>query len=100
MPGVLALAWGIGERVLQRLDLQQTLRQDVDEAHRSASRVKLERLQQQRGDLGSCLDQLLADSLAGKAYFKVYRQFKMYNDARFNPALVAERAAVQVGANN
>lgn len=78
----------------------QTLRQDVDEAHRSASRVKLERLQQQRGDLGSCLDQLLADSLAGKAYFKVYRQFKMYNDARFNPALVAERAAVQVGANN
>ena len=43
---------------------------------------------------------MLADSLAGKAYFKVYRQFKMYNDARFNPALVAERAAVQVGANN
>jgi len=75
----------------------QTLRQDVDEAHRSASRVKLERLQQQRGDLGDCLDQLLADSLAGKAYFKVYRQFKMYNDARFNPALVAERAQAKQG---
>jgi hypothetical protein len=73
----------------------QTLRRDVDEAHRDASRVKLERLQQQRGDLGACLDQLLADSLAGRAYFKVYRQFKMYNDARFNPALVAERARAQ-----
>jgi hypothetical protein len=59
--------------------------------------VKLERLRQQRADLGDCLDQLLADSLAGKAYFKVYRQFKMYNDARFNPALVAERAQAQQG---
>ena len=70
---------------------QQTTRLDVDEAHRQASRVKLERLVQQREDLGGCLDALLAESAAGSAYFKVYRQFKMYNDARFNPALVAER---------
>jgi hypothetical protein len=41
--------------------------------------------------IGRCLDALLADASAGRAYFKVYRQFKMYNDARFNPALVAER---------
>jgi len=68
----------------------QTERQDVDEAHRSATRVKLERLEQQRLDLGSCFDELLADASAGRAHFKVYRQFKMYNDARFNPALVAE----------
>jgi hypothetical protein len=33
--------------------------------------------------------------MAGRAYFKVYRQFKMYNDPRFNPALVAERAQAQ-----
>jgi len=71
---------------------QQTERNDVDAEHIAASRVKLERLQQQRGDLGACLDALLADALAGRAYFKVYRQFKMYNDPRFNPALVAERA--------
>lgn len=69
----------------------QTLRDDVDEAHRAASRVKLERLLQQRTDLASCLDALLADAAAGRAYFKVYRQFKMYNDPRLNPALVAER---------
>ena len=68
----------------------QTLRVDVDEAHRAASRTKLERLQQQRADLGACLDALLADAQAGRAYFKVYRQFKMYNDARFNPELVKE----------
>ncbi|TDM06201.1 MAG: hypothetical protein C4K60_16375 [Ideonella sp. MAG2] len=71
---------------------QQTQRRDVDDAHRASSQVKLERLQQQRQDLGDCLDALLADALAGRAYFKVYRQFKMYNDPRFNPALVAERA--------
>jgi len=50
-------------------------------------------LQQQRADLGDCLEGLLADAQAGRAYFKVYRQFKMYNDPRFNPALVAEASA-------
>ena len=61
---------------------EQTQRQDCAE--------RLERLQQQRSDLGRCYDELLADARAGRAYFKVYRQFKMYNDPRLNPALVAE----------
>ena len=39
------------------------------------------------------LDALIEDTQAGRAYFKVYRQFKMYNDPRFNPALVAEQQA-------
>ena len=71
----------------------QTVRTDVDAAHRDASVLKLQRLREQRNDLGVCLDQLLADSRTGTAYFKVYRQFKMYNDPRFNPVLVAELAA-------
>jgi Protein of unknown function (DUF4254) len=71
----------------------QTQRQDVDTAHVQASHVKLDRLLQQRDDLAHCLDALLQDAAAGRAYFKVYRQFKMYNDARFNPALVAEAQA-------
>jgi hypothetical protein len=75
----------------------QTQRDDVDGAHRAASAVKLERLQEQRRDLGACLDALLADALAGRAWFKVYRQFKMYNDPRFNPALVNERRGVSPG---
>ena len=74
----------------------QTVRTDVDAAHRDSSALKLQRLHEQRGDLGACLDQLLADSRAGVAYFKVYRQFKMYNDPRFNPVLVAELAAAKV----
>ena len=69
---------------------EQTLRTDVDDAHRQACTERLQRLIQQRADLGSCYDELLADARAGRAYFKVYRQFKMYNDPRLNPALVAE----------
>lgn len=70
----------------------QAERGDVDEAHRAASRVRLQRLLEQRQDLAACLDSLLADTAAGRAYFKVYRQFKMYNDPRFNPELVKESA--------
>ncbi len=72
---------------------QQTERQDVDEAHRASCRARLARLEEQRQDLASCFDALLAEAQAGRAYFKVYRQFKMYNDARFNPALVKEAQA-------
>ncbi|MDQ3267821.1 MAG: DUF4254 domain-containing protein [Pseudomonadota bacterium] len=69
---------------------QQTERIEVDEAHRLMCDRKLERLKEQRNDLGACLDELLADTQAGRAYFKVYRQFKMYNDPQLNPALLAE----------
>jgi hypothetical protein len=70
---------------------EQTVRADVDDAHREASRAKLARLAEQRADLAGCLDALLAETAAGKAYFKVYRQFKMYNDPALNPQLVNER---------
>lgn len=71
----------------------QTRRTDTDAAALEASRRKLAQLRLQRQDLGSCLDELLADASAGRAHFKVYRQFKMYNDPRLNPALVAEAKA-------
>ena len=35
----------------------------------------------------------VADASHGRAYFKVYRQFKMYNDPRMNPVLVQEQRA-------
>lgn len=70
----------------------QAARSDADDAHCASARARLVRLEEQRADLAGCLDALLADCVAGRAWFKVYRQFKMYNDARFNPALVAEAA--------
>jgi len=62
-------------------------RTDAGEEHVQACTAKLERLLAQRQDLGACLDTLLAEARSGLAYFKVYRQFKMYNDPALNPYL-------------
>ncbi len=48
---------------------------------------KQARLREQRADLASCLDALMTDVAAGKRYFKLYRQFKAYNDPRLNPVV-------------
>jgi hypothetical protein len=69
----------------------QTLRSDVDTAHIEACKAKLARLVEQRQDLAACLDRLLREAARGEAFFKVYRQFKMYNDPKLNPALYGER---------
>ena len=68
----------------------QTERGDVASAHIESCRLKLNRLNEQRTDLASCLDRLLAECSRGDARFKVYRQFKMYNDPALNPAIYGE----------
>jgi hypothetical protein len=68
----------------------QTERSDVDRAHIETCRARLERLMEQRADLAGCLDRLLAECARGESYFKVYRQFKMYNDPDLNPAVYNE----------
>ena len=69
----------------------QTLRNDVASAHIENCLLKLNRLNEQRTDLASCLDRLLAEAARGEAWFKVYRQFKMYNDPALNPAIYGEK---------
>ena len=69
----------------------QTERKDVDSAHIESCRLKLDRLNEQRTDLASCLERLLAECARGEAYFKIYRQFKMYNDPALNPAIYGEK---------
>jgi hypothetical protein len=69
----------------------QTQRSDVDSAHIETCRLKLNRLQEQRTDLAACLDRLLDECARGESYFKVYRQFKMYNDPALNPAMYGEK---------
>lgn len=69
----------------------QTLRGDVDSTHLEACRLKLARIDEQRADLASCLERLLAEARRGESYFKVYRQFKMYNDPALNPAIYGEK---------
>jgi len=62
-------------------------RADAEPPHVARCREKLAILQVQRADLARCLDGLLEDCAAGRAWFRVYRQFKMYNEAATNPAL-------------
>ena len=69
----------------------QTLRTDVSREHIENCRMKLDRLNEQRTDLGACLDRLLTQCARGEARFKVYRQFKMYNDPALNPAIYGEK---------
>jgi hypothetical protein len=59
--------------------------------HVQACGAKLDRLLAQRGDLAGCLDRLLAEARSGQTYFKVYRQFKMYNDPALNPYLYGQQ---------
>ncbi len=62
-------------------------RAEAEGAHRARCREKLAILQGQRNDLAGCLDTLLEDCAAGRAWFRIYRQFKMYNDPATNPEL-------------
>ena len=69
----------------------QTLRNDVEQAHIDTCQQKLSKLTEQRTDLQHCLDTLLAAASHGQAYFKIYRQFKMYNDPTLNPCLYQKK---------
>jgi hypothetical protein len=50
-----------------------------------ACTCEVERLVAQRQDLMSCLDSLLLDARAGRAFFKLYRQFRMVKDPSPSP---------------
>ena len=65
----------------------QANRVDVDESHRVACGRKLDVLLAQRKQLMCCLQQLIDDVLQQKRTFRVYFQFKMYNDEALNPQL-------------
>ena len=69
---------------------EETVRRDVDEAHREKCRVRLAVLEAQRIDLAASLRALLHDLANGTRRLKVYRQMKMYNDPTLNPVLYAQ----------
>lgn len=65
----------------------QTERQDVNEEHRKTCSLKLATIHQQLEQLSLCLQQLLNDVQQKTRTFRVYHQFKMYNDPSLNPEL-------------
>lgn len=69
----------------------QAERKHVDSGHQIECRRKQDILKLQRYDLSMCLDDLIGQRIKGNRYFKIYRQYKMYNDAKLNPSLYNER---------
>jgi hypothetical protein len=70
---------------------KQTERSDASSEHVEACLNKLAILQEQRSDLQGALLGLLDDLNHRRVSFKVYRQFKMYNDPNLNPQLYLNR---------
>ncbi|MDE7180955.1 MAG: DUF4254 domain-containing protein [Muribaculaceae bacterium] len=88
-------AWALDRLSILALKIwhmrEQAEREDADAEHIARCRGKLDVLLEQREDLSTAIDQLLADIEAGRKYMKVYRQMKMYNDPATNPVLYAKK---------
>ncbi len=88
-------AWAIDRLSILALKIyhmrQETLRDDVDDAHRDACRKKLDTLLTQQVDLSTAIEELLEDIEAGRKYMKTYKQMKMYNDPSLNPVLYGNK---------
>ena len=69
----------------------QAERTEAGAEHVARCRERLAFLDAQRADLARCLDRLLAGFAAGTAYYRIYRQMKMYNDPALNPWLAGRK---------
>ena len=88
-------AWAIDRLSILALKIyhmqKEVERTDTTPEHHAQCKAKLDILLEQKKDLSSAIDQLLADIESGKKYMKVYKQMKMYNDPALNPVLYAKR---------
>lgn len=66
---------------------EEVVRPDADTSHRDACSRKLSVIRTQRTDLSESLLDFLDACIRQERRFKVYFQFKMYNDPTLNPAL-------------
>ena len=88
-------AWAIDRLSILALKIyhmqEEVSRKDASPEHIQKCTQKLSVLLEQRKDLSTAIDQLIADIESGKKYMKVYRQMKMYNDDELNPVLRAQK---------
>jgi hypothetical protein len=76
---------------VHHMDLE-VQRDDASESHRALCAEKHARLLLQRDDLARCYDVLLDAAQDGRAFWRVYRQYKMYNDPATNRYLAGGRS--------
>lgn len=88
-------AWAIDRLSILALKIyhmrEEVRREDASEVHQEKCNKKLQVLLEQKKDLSTAIDQLLADIEAGEKYMKVYKQMKMYNDEELNPILRGQK---------
>lgn len=70
---------------------EEVQRESASAELRARCAQKLAVIRQQRSDLGTALKGLLEDVRLQRRGFRLYRQFKMYNDPELNPELYAAR---------
>ena len=63
----------------------------MDHKHLEETTRKVKVLQIQREDLFECLFQLMGDIKNGRRQFRLYKQFKMYNDPTLNPKIYSAK---------
>lgn len=71
---------------------EQKERADLKKDVKELCTLRVNILCEQRDDLAKALDKLFMDLRQVVKRHKVYRQFKMYNDPRFNPALYKNKS--------
>ncbi|MBO0342109.1 DUF4254 domain-containing protein [Flagellimonas profundi] len=88
-------AWAIDRLSILALKIyhmqEEVNRTDASPEHIEKCSDKLAVLLEQKKDLSTAIDQLLADIEAGDKYMKVYKQMKMYNDDELNPVLRGQK---------
>lgn len=84
-------AWAIDRLSILALKIyhmqEEVNRTDASPVHIAKCQEKLNVLLEQRTDLSTAIDELLADIESGDKFMKVYKQMKMYNDEELNPVL-------------
>lgn len=70
---------------------QQAVREDADQIHRQTCMTKVNVIEAQQKQLLNCLDHLLHEVVNKTRTFRVYHQFKMYNDPSLNPELYQQQ---------
>lgn len=84
-------AWAIDRLSILALKIyhmqEEVNRTDASPEHIAKCQEKLNVLLEQRTDLSTAIDELLAAIESGDKFMKVYKQMKMYNDEELNPVL-------------
>ena len=84
-------AWALDRLSILALKIfhmnEEATRLDASPEHRAKCNEKLNVLLEQKKDLSTAIDDLIADIENGDKFMKVYKQMKMYNDEELNPVL-------------